>query len=284
MNIESAPKQSGIYEIRNLTDGKVYVGSAVNLRQRFNKHNGALRSGSHFNPHLQNAYNKYGADSFSFKPILFCSRADLLFYEQRALDTIKSKYNILPTAGSMLGHKASEASKAAMRKSHAGRPSRKYEYAGEKLTLNQLVELSGVPKTTIRYRFAQGWEVCDAIEVPTGLGVYDRSNSEDKPYKYKGARYTLTELIELTGMVKSTLSARLQRGWSVEAAVETRPGDDQHYRARAKKYVYEGKEFTGAEIGEMAIASAGTVRGRLDQGWDIKRAIETPNLRGKKRG
>lgn len=58
---------SGIYQIRNLLDGKVYVGRSVTVEKRWSGHRTALRNGSHRNPHLQAAWLKYGEGSFVFE-------------------------------------------------------------------------------------------------------------------------------------------------------------------------------------------------------------------------
>ena len=61
----------GIYEIRNTSNNKIYVGSAVNLRSRFYQHSKELSSGSHHNRFLQNAFNKYGESAFVFSVLEF---------------------------------------------------------------------------------------------------------------------------------------------------------------------------------------------------------------------
>src|SRR5688500_12196815 len=76
----------GIYAIRNLVTGKVYVGSAQNIRRRHGEHQRMLRRGAHENPLLQKAWNKHGTDALAFKVMLICDQNDLIFFEQRALD------------------------------------------------------------------------------------------------------------------------------------------------------------------------------------------------------
>jgi group I intron endonuclease len=62
-------KQPVIYRIRNVTNGKFYVGSTVNTQERFRTHRKKLRSGKHHCAHLQAAWNKYGEDCFKFEVI-----------------------------------------------------------------------------------------------------------------------------------------------------------------------------------------------------------------------
>lgn len=94
---------SGIYQIRNTANGKIYVGSAVRLDRRWREHKRRLSKGEHHNPILTKAWLKYGTENFVFEPLFVCAKKDLLFYEQRALDVLKPSYNICRTAGSMLG-------------------------------------------------------------------------------------------------------------------------------------------------------------------------------------
>lgn len=56
----------GVYKILNRKNGKFYIGSSVDIEKRFNSHKKELIAGTHNNKHLQNAWNKYGEDSFEF--------------------------------------------------------------------------------------------------------------------------------------------------------------------------------------------------------------------------
>lgn len=58
-----------VYKIINLSNAKFYVGSTVKIKQRFQTHRRKLRSGTHHCPHLQNAWNKYGEESFIFRVV-----------------------------------------------------------------------------------------------------------------------------------------------------------------------------------------------------------------------
>lgn len=61
------PNSAGIYQILNLVNGKIYVGSSINLDRRKIDHWSRLRCKKHSNKHLQNAWDKYGEDKFSFQ-------------------------------------------------------------------------------------------------------------------------------------------------------------------------------------------------------------------------
>lgn len=113
--------QSGIYEVVNTVNGKRYIGSAKDLSARERQHFGGLARQKHHNAHLQNAWVKYGPDAFSFRTLLVCAPADLIDYEQRAIDGYRPEYNLSPTAGSPLGMKHSKKSRANMSAAHKGR-------------------------------------------------------------------------------------------------------------------------------------------------------------------
>ena len=54
----------GVYKIVNTVTGQCYVGQSQRVKKRLKEHFRLLRGNKHTNPHLQNAYNKYGADAF----------------------------------------------------------------------------------------------------------------------------------------------------------------------------------------------------------------------------
>lgn len=110
----------GIYQIRNTANGKVYVGSAASLRRRWYEHRSHLQRGAHDNRYLQHAWNKHGAEAFAFEPLFICDKSMLLFYEQRALDTLTSDYNLTLTAGSSLGVKHTPETCARMSEARRG--------------------------------------------------------------------------------------------------------------------------------------------------------------------
>lgn len=117
---------SGIYRIRNLLDGKVYIGSSYKLSRRFATHQKALENGSHYAKHLQAAWNRDGSASFAFEVLLVCEKSDVLFYEQRALDTFQCVdrrfgYNSNPTAKSRAGVKLSAETRAKLSAAHTGK-------------------------------------------------------------------------------------------------------------------------------------------------------------------
>lgn len=120
--MENIPRTPGIYQIRNIINNKLYVGSAVNMRARWQKHLSKLRHNKHDNSHLQNAYNTYGSENFVFEIIEHVQdKSKLIEREQHyidALNVINDGYNICPFAGNTLGVYHTEESKKKMSIAH----------------------------------------------------------------------------------------------------------------------------------------------------------------------
>jgi len=57
----------GIYQIKNLINGKIFLGSSKNLHGKSNSYKFQLNSGLHINRELQEDYSKYGEDNFTFE-------------------------------------------------------------------------------------------------------------------------------------------------------------------------------------------------------------------------
>ena len=115
-------RNSGIYQIVNSTNGKRYIGSAVDFDKRWIGHLGHLRRGTHHSRHLQSAWRKHGASAFSFQRLLICERSDLVFFEQRAIDAFAPEYNVAKIAGSTLGVPCSPEKAAKISKAKIGKP------------------------------------------------------------------------------------------------------------------------------------------------------------------
>lgn len=57
----------GIYQIKNLANGKVFIGCSANLDGIFNRSKFELGYGSHKNIELQNDWKEFGEDQFLFE-------------------------------------------------------------------------------------------------------------------------------------------------------------------------------------------------------------------------
>lgn len=82
--------KSGVYQIINIINGKRYIGSSIDVERRFKEHRRHLCGNYHHNEHLQNAWNKYGEESFMFELIERCEPEDCAKIEQQFIDYYKS--------------------------------------------------------------------------------------------------------------------------------------------------------------------------------------------------
>ena len=102
-------KNCGIYKITNTVDGKFYIGSSCNITKRMCFHRSLLIRDKHYNRHLQSAWNKYGAQAFTFETVLLCDIETKLYFEQVFIDVLCPAYNFAKGAlATMQGYKHTE--------------------------------------------------------------------------------------------------------------------------------------------------------------------------------
>jgi group I intron endonuclease len=111
-------KATGVYAIRCIINGKVYVGSAaVSLKERWRNHRSKLQRHKHENSYLQAAWDKHGEQSFEFIVLEECASSECVAREQFWIDEKRAidrsfGFNLAPRAGSTLGFKLSDEAKA----------------------------------------------------------------------------------------------------------------------------------------------------------------------------
>ena len=111
---------TGVYQIRNTVNGRVYVGSAAkSFKRRWAGHRRSLKLGTHCNRHLQAAWVKYSAECFVFEVLEECPPEMCIAREQWHMDDLRAYdvrygYNLSPTAGSQLGYKHTPEGRANM--------------------------------------------------------------------------------------------------------------------------------------------------------------------------
>ncbi len=148
------PKCSGIYLITCTVTDKVYVGSTNDLYRRWRSHRSQLRAGLHSNPHLQNAWNKYGESAFTFSVLEKCDDAKLIEREQHYLNEwlpFKDRgFNIAKDAKSpTTGRQLSAETRAKISASNTGKKHSEEtlkKLRGRKLTPEQSAKLSALRK------------------------------------------------------------------------------------------------------------------------------------------
>lgn len=91
----------GIYAILNNNNGHIYIGQSVNIENRFRGHQSDLSRNIHHNSHLQNSWNYYGGDNFSFLILERCDRqyldmSEIFWIEYTNSTNRKYGYNTEP--------------------------------------------------------------------------------------------------------------------------------------------------------------------------------------------
>lgn len=112
---------SGIYQIKNLVNGKFYIGQTVELSPRRYNHFRLLSVGKHHNPKLQASFNKHGISNFEFSVLIYCDINMLDYFEQVIINSLKPTYNIRKEAKSNRGHIVTEETKEKIRNSQLGK-------------------------------------------------------------------------------------------------------------------------------------------------------------------
>lgn len=110
--------RSGIYKILNVITKKIYVGSSIDIQDRWYFHKNSLSNGTHHSIKLQRSYNIHGVNNFNYEIIEECDLDSLIIREQFYIDffnSYKNGYNSRPKAENNLGVKHSDKSKNLIR-------------------------------------------------------------------------------------------------------------------------------------------------------------------------
>ena len=66
-NYKQTARPMGVYQIKNLKNGKLFIGSAQDLRGIINSNQFQLKNNSHYNKELQKDFNETGEGNFTFE-------------------------------------------------------------------------------------------------------------------------------------------------------------------------------------------------------------------------
>lgn len=151
----------GIYKLVNRATGQCYVGQSQRCKKRIKEHFRLLRWNKHTNPHLQNAYNKYGQEAFYGSIEVECEsleeldRLEEAFLQGTAWFDTPTVYNIADFAKApMRGKVHSEEVKERIR---LGRRAASFDYRSPEyrktLSDAQMSRLFADPKFVAKIKF-----------------------------------------------------------------------------------------------------------------------------------
>ena len=101
--------QCGVYKITCNENKEFYIGSTnITFISRWRNHKADLIKDNHYSKYMQNSFNKYGSESFTFQILEVCnSKEETWKKEQEYIDELQPKFNSCPTVNSFLGIKLS---------------------------------------------------------------------------------------------------------------------------------------------------------------------------------
>jgi len=215
---------SGVYKITNQVNGKIYIGSSKNIKGRWRRHKSALRNDKHGNPHLQNAFNKYGSDNFEFAIVeKIVNVEDLIDREQHYMDTLKPKYNIRPKAN---WSEMSEETKRKLSKANKGK----------KLSEKTKKKLSKANK---------------GIEITWGKKI-SKANQGHKVSKETRQKISKANSGKNNGNYGKQFTEETRQKMSKASRGENHPQSKlTKKRVKIIKHLLDGDSFTQKEIGKM---------------------------------
>ena len=88
---KQSPQIAGVFQIKNLKNGKIFVGSGLNLQGKLNSHKIQLQViGSHRNKALLQDWKEYGPENFSFDILETLElQGELSYKERKALNDLE---------------------------------------------------------------------------------------------------------------------------------------------------------------------------------------------------
>ena len=134
----------GVYALINKVNGKVYIGSSVNLYNRLRDYYANWYIASNPGLLISKAINKYGLANIGIAILETTTLENTLKVEQHYLDTYKPEYNILKMAGRPTGYTHTEEGKAKIRAAH------KISGTGHKVITTDTITGTQIPHLSLR--------------------------------------------------------------------------------------------------------------------------------------
>ncbi len=145
---------SGIYVIKNNIDDRIYIGSSVNLYNRYHLHLHELSKEIHSNIKMQRFVNKYGVNELYFEILEICKKEDIIEREQYYIDELKPKFNICPMASNSLGYRHTDETLKKLSKIRKGKQTigmlGKHHTEETKSKISEKAKIRGIPVNCLK--------------------------------------------------------------------------------------------------------------------------------------
>lgn len=152
---------------------------------------------------------------------------------------------------------------------------------------SQFLKKYNIPHSTFDLKIRQGMSVDEIVRKYSKN--YKNMTTEKNTYKdrkseaeliYNGKKYnSQKELVEEFNINPSTLSINLRKGMPLDEIVE-RYSRLEKKDSNEKTFMYLGKEMSLDELSELSSIDKEIINKRLNKGWSISKAVETPYLKG----
>ena len=236
----------GIYLIKCKSEDKVYIGQSNDIKKRYRSHIQDLRKNKHPNSYLQKAFNCYGENDFSLE-ILY--ELDNETFDRNKLYELEMKYISLYNStdrtkgfniesGGMSSNRCSKETREKLRQSHIGKKSsletreklskmrkgipshwkgkKQSEEHSRKRTEQQIGKVwvnNGKESKFVTKEIAN-----ELLQNGFCIGRPFFNRVKGKKYYYNGNLYTISQISNMCGIERATLSYRINAGWSIERA------------------------------------------------------------------
>lgn len=81
---KASPPPMGVYAVRNLANGRVFVGASMNVEAAMNRHRFELNLNTHRQPELLRDWRQFGADQMRFEVLDIVKQREDPTFDYRA--------------------------------------------------------------------------------------------------------------------------------------------------------------------------------------------------------